>query len=250
MSDKEKIIELFFQNVKGNYPDLSGYDAAHDGREGHWLEKKMGIKPNASNKPDLLGYEMKNNTTSKTTFGDWSANYFIYRDKEYGLNGRNDFLHIFGRPNPEKNMRYSWSGSPSPKIDGVNDYGQVLIIDADKNIHAKYFYSKDKRLDKRQIIPEMVKQENLTIAKWDKEKLQKKLERKFNQKGWFKCLKNSQGIYSEIVFGEPINYDTWIKLVATGDVIFDSGMYEGNARPYANWRSSNSFWNKLVTSKY
>ena len=29
----------------------------------------------------LLGFEMKNQTTSKTTFGDWSPNYFIFNDE-------------------------------------------------------------------------------------------------------------------------------------------------------------------------
>lgn len=147
-------------------------------------------------------------------------------------------------------MRHSWSGDPAPKIGKVNDYGQILVVDEDKNIHAKYFFSADKRGNKNLLIPMAVQMENLTIAKWEKESIQTKLERKFNQKGWFKCLQDSQGFYTEIVFGEPMNYETWIKLVESGDVIFDSGMYEGNARPYSQWRASNAFWNKLITSRY
>ena len=250
MSDKEKIIELFEKNVKGKKPDVSGYTQTHDGRGGHWLENQMGIQANASNKPDLFGYEMKNNTTSKTTFGDWAANYYIYRDARYGVDGRNKFLQIFGRPNPEKNMRHSWSGDPAPKIKKINDYGQTLVVDDEKNIHAKYFFSADKRQNKGLLIPVAAQVENLTIAKWERNSIQGKLERKFNQKGWFKCLQDSQGFYTEIVFGEPIKYEVWIKLVEDGDVFFDSGMYEGNARPYSQWRASNTFWNKLITSRY
>lgn len=250
MTDKERIIALFLAEVKGKRPDTTTSNQKHDGKGGHWLERQMGIKANADNKPDLYGYEMKNNTTSKTTFGDWAANYYIYRDEQYDVKGRSNFLRAFGRPNPEKNMRLSWSGAPAPKINRLNDYGQILVVDQYKNIHAKYFYSADKRVDKSKLLPLSVQKEDLTIAKWEKISIQKKLETKFNQKGWFKCLQDSQGIYSEIVFGDPMNYDTWVKLVESGDVIFDSGMYDGNARPYSQWRATNAFWNKLITSRY
>jgi hypothetical protein len=250
MTDKEKILQLFFENVKGKKPDLTGFSARHDGKAGHWLEQRMGIAANASNKPDLFGYEMKNNTTSKTTFGDWAANYYIYKDSTYGLTGRSHFLHIFGKPNPEKNMRYSWSGEPVPKINIFNKFGQSLVVDDENNIHAKYFYSKDERPNKSIIIPVEIQKDNLTIAKWDRESIKGKLERKFNQKGWFKCMQNSSGCYAEIVFGDPINYDSWLKLVQSGEVFFDSGMYEGNARPYSQWRANNTLWERLIVSRH
>jgi hypothetical protein len=250
MTDKEKIVELFNSKVKGRAPDLSSFNVGHDGGAGHWLERAMGIKANASNTPDLYGYEMKNNTSSKTTFGDWSANYYVYQDINYQLQDRDDFLQIFGRPNPDKGMRYSWSGQPCPKIKVFNLYGQILLVDSAKNIHAKYFYSKDTRSDKSKIVPVDLQQDDLTIARWDRKSIQGKLERKFNQKGWFKCLQNNGGVYTSIVFGDPINYDNWIKLVQSGDVFFDSGMYEGNSRPYSQWRANNSLWDQLVTSRY
>ena len=56
---KKKKITLFEKKVKGKEPDLSKYKTKHDGKEGHWLEAQMGIKPNADNLPDLYGYEMK-----------------------------------------------------------------------------------------------------------------------------------------------------------------------------------------------
>ena len=67
---EQEIVQIFMKNVYGKSPDTSQQNQNHDGKKGHWLEKQMGIKPNASNAPDLLGFEMKNQTTSKTTFGD------------------------------------------------------------------------------------------------------------------------------------------------------------------------------------
>ncbi|CAN1534950.1 Restriction endonuclease, type II, LlaMI [Burkholderiaceae bacterium] len=250
MSEKDIIIRLFNERVRGRHPETTSFNQRHDGKVGHWLEKQMGIHANSSNTPDLFGYEMKNDTTSKTTFGDWSANYYIFkRNNPYGLT-RSDFLRIFGKPNPLKNGRHSWSGEPIPSIKGVNKFGQNLFIDSENNIHAKYHYSKDERPDKVSIVPFSLRIDDLTIARWDAGKLQKKVENKFNKMGWFKCLRDSTGAYSSIVFGDPINYETWISLVKTGDIYFDSGMYEGNIRPYSQWRADNALWNKLITSKH
>ena len=106
---QKRIIELFMKNVYGKIPDTTGSNERHDGKEGHWLEKKMGVEPNASNTADLFGYEMKNDTMMKTTFGDWSPNYWIFRDSQYDMT-REDFLRIFGKPNKHKGGRLSWSG--------------------------------------------------------------------------------------------------------------------------------------------
>jgi hypothetical protein len=57
--DKKFIITLFHKNVKGKNIDLDGKNINHCGKEGHWLEEEMGIKPNAKNEPDINGYEMK-----------------------------------------------------------------------------------------------------------------------------------------------------------------------------------------------
>jgi hypothetical protein len=101
----------------------------HAGKDGHWLELAMDIAHNASNTPDILGYEMKNATSLKTTFGDWSADYYIFKDSNIGIN-RSDFLRIFGKPNMKKGGRHSWSGEPSPKIGDFNKFGQRLVVDA------------------------------------------------------------------------------------------------------------------------
>lgn len=246
---KQKIIQLFEKNVKGKKPDLSNYTAKHDGKEGHWLEGLMGVKPNADNKPDLYGYEMKKYTPMKTTFGDWSANSYIFKDKSYGIT-RDDFLKIFGKPNVKKNGRFSWSGEPCPTIKKYNSFGQKLFVDKDKNIIAKYSYSKDKRLNKQKVVPKIMQKEDLILAFWNADSMKKKVEDKFNVKGWFKCQKNAEGVYDEIVFGDPITFDRWIKDVESGDIFFDSGMYQGNFRPYSQWRAVNNYWNKLIVSRY
>ena len=83
MSDKEKLIEIFKSTVKGHKPDLGGMNERHDGKKGHWLESQFNIHHNASNSADIFGYELKNETTSKTTFGDWSANEYIFNDSRF-----------------------------------------------------------------------------------------------------------------------------------------------------------------------
>ena len=65
MTPKEQIIELFRRNVKGKSPNVDGKNKRHDGKAGHWLEQQFGITANANNKADLLGYELKNETSSK-----------------------------------------------------------------------------------------------------------------------------------------------------------------------------------------
>jgi hypothetical protein len=250
MTDKEKIISLFLTNVKGKRPDSFHSNQDHDGRDGHWLERQMGVTANASNSPDLFGFEMKSDTGSKTSFGDWSANYYIFKDAKYGISNRDIFLKLFGKANPDKDDRYSWSGTPVPKIGKFNTFGQILVIDSAQNIYAKYSFSKDTRPNKISLMPITLQQEDLTIAKWDKDSIQQKLEEKFNKKGWFKCLKNTAGVYHQIAFGDPMSYTTWLSLVNSGDVYFDSGMYEGNNRNYSHWRAANILWDKLVTSRY
>mgnify|MGYP003512774469 FL=1 len=76
------------------------------------------------------------------------------------------------------------------------------------------------------------------------------MEDKFNQKGWFKCLKDKNGFYHEIVFYDPFDYLFFVDLVRRGVVFFDSGMHQGNARPYANWRANNAELEKYVTTRH
>lgn len=268
MTNKERIIQLFHENVKGRRPDLTGRNLRHDGGNGQWLEAQFGVSANASNSADILGYELKNETTSKTTFGDWSANRYIFKTGIYVscFNGQtasdrqDSFCAIFGKPNEAKNGRCSWSGSPCPTIRGYNSFGQKLIIDDNKDIVALYSYSQDMRSGKAMIIPTILQQENLEIARWfglysptpkqtDK-CIRAKLEDKFNDAGWFTCKKGADGTYQKICFGEPMTYDNWLVLVEEGTVFFDSGMYQGNKRPYSQWRANNAFWDSLIVEIY
>lgn len=248
-SDKSKIIFLFRQNVKGKNPKIASYKYYHDGQGGHWLERQMNIKANASNSPDIYGYEMKSDTTSKTTFGDWSADYYIFKDTKANIN-RDLFLKIFGKPNAKKNNRYSWSGEPCPNVRDCNKFGQKIIVPHNNDIEIIYNFFKDQRSNKNSIIPKNFRKRKLVLARWDYKSIKSKLENKFNKKGWFKCLQNPNGIYVQIVFGDPINFREWIRGVKSGDIFFDSAMYQGNPRNYSQWRARNSFWDKLVTSKY
>ena len=56
--------------------------------------------------------------------------------------------------------------------------------------------------------------------------------------------------YSEIVFGDPIYFESWMNYVEKCDIFFDSGMYQGNDRNYSQWRSVNSFSEELVQERY
>lgn len=251
-SEKKEIIKIFKENVKGKKADVSKANKNHDGKKGHWLESQMGVSPNSDNMPDLLGYELKNETTSKTTFGDWSPNYFIFKDKDQSVS-RKDFICTFGKYN-EKKDRYSWSGEPVPKIDRFNKFGQKLFVDSNNNVIITYSYKEDLRTDKVSIVPKELQIDDLILAKWDNEILKDKFERKFSQKGWFTCKTNKDKIYESIHFGPPMNYNSWIEDIKKGIVIFDSGMYHDekkkNIRPYASWRASNKYWNNLLTDSY
>ena len=56
---KREILKIFNKNVKGKVPDLSKYNRSHDGAEGDWLTKAMGLTVNGKNEPDFKGFEMK-----------------------------------------------------------------------------------------------------------------------------------------------------------------------------------------------
>lgn len=158
---------------------------------------------------------------------------------------------FFGKSNQNKNGRYSWSGKVCPKVSVYNQFGQILSIETNKDIVARYSYSKDQRENKSIIVPKKLQQENLVIARWYSEYspstkktdkcLKEKLEDKFNNHGWFTCKMNSKGEYCKICFGKNIDYEVWLSLVKDGIVFFDSGMHEGNARPYSQWRANNDF---------
>ena len=260
-ANKKMIIERFYQNVKGKKAITTGSNQSHDGKVGHWLETQMGVTHNADNKPDLFGYEMKNQTTSgKISFGDWTPDEYIFQhgrpkkhhntNKNFNIT-KNEFVRIFGKSNPNKNNRYSWSGIPCPsKYNVINTYGQVITIDTNNDIIIVYDYSKDTRPNKNVIVPKNMQLNHLVLARWKYQSIKNRLEDKFNQKGWFTCTTDSMGIYQSIHFGAPINFNTWLNLFKQGLVFFDSGMKEDESRNYSIWRSATVNWDNLIIDSY
>ena len=266
---RDRIIERFMQNVYGREPDIESGNSQHNGVAGHWLEDQMGIQHDADNAPDLWGYECKNATGSKTTFGDWNASYFIWRDEQRfpnlaDLTGEN--LRIRQRANKDEvflrafgeirdNGRYSWSGSPSPSrtTNGFNGYGQAMSVN-NNSISIIYSYSHDPRPRKAVLVPETFQIDNLLLLKWNEETITERVENKFGREGWFKCLVDEQDNYNAIMFGGPFHIDRFLQSVRNGNVIFDTGMKErrddGTDRYRMQWRASNVFWEELSDERF
>ena len=249
---KQEILHTFNNKVKGRVPDLSGYNKNHDGAEGDWLTIAMGLTVNGKNEPDFKGFEMKKDS-KKTTFGDWQPDYSLYKKSSKGLDAelsRTDFLKIFGQKSKDQSGRklgrYSWSGKVFPTVKGVNTFGQVIKIDSKGHVKVLYSFSKDSRSNKKKIVPVDLRIENLVLAEWTAENLKRRLEKKFNNLGWFKCLTDSDGRYEKVQFGKPINFDSFIIMARSGEVFCDCGMYSTNPRPYMTWRAAKNIWDSLA----
>lgn len=260
-TNKLEIIKLFQENVKGKKINLENYNKKHCGKEGHWIETQMKIKHNSKNEPDLFGYEMKKES-AKISFGDYSASEYLFSKEKSIINKYNkwneklvtitkeEFIKFFGTKKISKNNRYSWSGECVPKYGTWNNCGQILSI-SDNNICIYYSYSKDKRdLEYKNILPDYLKQDNILIVIWKKEKLKNHINNKFNNNGFF-IIKKNNDVYDKICFGKAFNYEHFIDNIKKSIIIFDSGMYVGNNRNYSQFRTTNSsFWNELITDEY
>jgi hypothetical protein len=245
---KGEIERRFDEFVKGLKPPSRG-DNRHDGFEGDWLTRQMGLNSNGKNEPDFMGFEMKKDSKGKTTFGDWSPDRALYKAPY----SRTVFLRTFGSPNPLKNDRYSWSGKVFPTLGKWNGFGQRLEVDDDQNIRAIYTHKMNVLTPLA--VPAAFHLENLELAFWSKEPigpsmrekgLRRKVEDKFNQLGWFRCLKGGDGTYQRIQFGRPLSYPAFIEMFKRGEIFIDSGMYEGNPRPYMQFRAGNQVWDRLA----
>ena len=287
---RKKIVNIYTSKVHGKKPDTSKMTKGHDGKKGHWLEDAMGSKRDASNKPDLFGYEMKTGG-NKTTFGDWGPDYFIFRDEKkfpnlVGKTGKERqqlqkinkdeiFLKAFGMwrdadddsheyrldgkiktwQSTGKDGYYSWSGKPSPNkvSDGVNAFGQALVINQDNSVSIEYFFSKDERENKSELVPKEFQIEHLKLFGWSNEWLTKKIENKFNQHGWFKCNIKEEKFY-EIIFGDKITVSEFLKWLRKGDVVFDTRLKQtrpnGSDRYGMQWRAPSTFWKSKAIETY
>jgi len=257
--DKQQIITLFNNNVKDKEICLEGQNTLHCGKEGHWLETQMGIKHNAKNEPDINGYEMKK-FSLKTTLGDFSASEYAFskNNKRNTINShnnwtdeikmtRNEFITFFGNANPNKNNRFSWSGSCVPTYNNWNFAGQNILVLENNDLAIFYSFSKDTRIRKEDF-PEFLHNDNIMIAIWKADKMKQHIENKFNKKGFFIC-KKTDNKYKNICFGKPFNFEYFIECIKNKKIIFDSGMYEGNTRNYSQFRGSD-FWNELIIEEY
>jgi len=243
-SDKQKIIDNFRTHVTNVEICLEGQNVAHCGKEGHWLEKKMGIKPNAKNEPDILGYEMKTGE-STTTFVDKAPNNMFIGNTP-----------IPKRKNTQEKRRFwelyaSKKESDEPTIGGWSSHrynlsGQKLYVDEQNNINIKYDYSHDQRPNKDSIVG-LIKEPHI-IMQWNADTLKSTIENKFNQKGFFKCVKQHNK-FVKICFGGPIAYEFWIDKVKKG-LIYHDGYSKVNGRGRHVFRASNKFWNDLITEEY
>lgn len=259
--NKRQIIKLFMTNIKGKEIVIKN-SKKHCGSEGHWLETQMGITSNSKNESDIFGYEMKKDS-SKITFGDFSASEYLFsknRETIEKLNGwdkneckitRNNFLTYFGTPNPLKENRYSWSGSCVPKYGVWNSCGQSMYFDENLDLLISYSFEKDTREEKHSF-PKYLQNcgSVIIIAIWKKGKLEGHINKKFNVNGFFIC-KKINNTYENICFGKPFDFNYFVDNVKNKNIIFDSGMYEGNSRNYSQFRSSaKNFWNMLITEEY
>jgi hypothetical protein len=258
--DKQQIITLFNNYIKGVEICVDDQNKNHCGKEGHWLETKMGIKHNSNNEADINGYEMKK-SSNKTSLGDFSASEYAYSgknkrnyinhhnnwtDEEVKLS-RTDYIRCFGNPNPNKNNRYSWSGSCVPRYNIWNANGQNLTVLENNDIVIYYSFSNDTR-DVKVNFPDFLKNGNIIIAIWKSEKMKPHIDKKFNHNGFFIC-KKIDNKYENICFGKSFNFEYFIECIKNKKIIFDSGMYEGNSRNYSHFRGS-QFWNDLITEEY
>lgn len=266
-TDKAKIMKLFRDKIKNRYISI---EITHCGSIGHWLEQSLGVTHNASNTPDIYGYEIKK-SSSKITFGDFSASEYLYSKKTDELNKinnfdckkifsaftRSDFIKTFGTHKKEKN-RFSWSGSCVPNYPSImyNKNGLKFVVTKNKDIVMYYSYLMDKTYKDKKYIERLCsknKQEykDIAIVVWKREKMENHINIKFNQKGFILFDYNKEkAMFTKLYFGKPLNFNTFIENFENGTIFFDSGMYDTNSRNYSLFRSQISFWEKLIYAKY
>ena len=240
--DKQQIIALFNNNVKGVEICLEGQNINHCGKEGHWLETKMCIKHNAKNEPDINGYEMK--TGDKvTTFIDKAPDIMYLNGEELPRRNKNLKEEYWKKYASTKETDKPTIGGWS--IDKFNKSGQKLIVDECNNIVVLYDYKEDTRENKEllelNVVPHI-------ILQWNVKSLSEAINNKFNKKGFFKCIKENKK-FTKICFGKPITFDIWINELKKG-VIYHDGYSKLDGRGRHVFRASNKFWNELITEEY
>lgn len=241
-NDKQNIINIFNNNVKDVEICSEGVNKTHDGRKGHWLEKKMGVKHNAKNEPDINGYEMKTGQ-SVTTFID-KAPTSMYLNKDILPKRNKDSKKQFwdkyaSKKETDKPTIGGWS------VNKFNKCGQKMIVDEDNNVSILYDYEQDTRENKSLL---GLNNKPHIIIKWDAKELSNAIENKFNQKGFFKCREENNK-FTKICFGKKITFDFWIDELKKGTIYHDGySKVDGRARHV--FRAKNNFWDNLIIEEY
>ena len=278
-----RIIINFHKNVLGKSPSKSELESKHKGKRGHWLETKLGGKIDADGNADLNGYECKVKS-QKTTWGDWGAPYRIFSDKRYTVFNKKHshenmhfFVKTFGlqRNEVDKGIYYSMSGKDFPqKINDSTDTG-LSLIEKNSDILMQYSFSKDKRKNKKKLVPNALQKNNLLIYQWhgtdnnynvyvnnikinnlpiDIKKtsfsLEERVRRKFGIYGVVVGLYDkSKGFYG-LEFLKVVTFNDWLDAFKNKDIIFDSGLTTLSKRQRNQWRSSAKFMGSLVVNTY
>tara|TARA_Y100000389_G_scaffold191807_1_gene218544 strand:+ start:326 stop:1105 length:780 start_codon:yes stop_codon:yes gene_type:complete len=259
MSDKEKIaIELIIMAI-GKYLIKKKFNEYvknkniiiknnnHDGSDGHWLEKNMGLKINNKNEPDIYGYEMKNHTKSgKITFIDKTPSKIFLEGLEIKKNNKKKeiFWKMFKRTDSSGLKIGGW------KVDIFDKDGQTMWIDNYNNICILYNFTEDKRDNKNILVSEFYKNnKNHIIIIWESNDLKVGINNKWNQRGFFICKKNEKNEYSKILFGKPISFNEWIIEVKNKNIYYDGySSYGGRWRGV--FRASNKWFERYITEEY
>jgi len=237
---KQDIINRFKLHVQNVDICLTDYTITHCGKEGHWLETKMGLTHNSKNEPDINGYELK--TGEKvTTFIDKIPNCAFINGMEISLKNKTEKSMFWEKYGCKKETNDITIGGW--KIDKYNKCGQKLCVDDDNNILILYNYEYDERENKDPLF----KTPHI-IMKWNADTLKNTIENKFNKKGFIKCIKHNNK-FIKLCFGPPITFNLWINEIKKGNIYHD-GYSKLNGRGRHVYRASNSFWNQLITEEY
>jgi len=260
--DFSELVEIWETEIRGK--KTSEITMSTHGSLGHWVQEKFGQDLDSDKDADWRGLEIKTGR-QKMTFGDWGPSKWMWttnkgkKNENKGLHpdvieNQDQFVRMFGKPITTESVRYrrekdedkrklllgrhSWS-STCPKIDQFNDAGSRLVVNPDNSIEAIYLYHKDQRGNKSELVNKKFHTGTVIIGRWESAKLDDHVTRKFGQKGWVKFVEKG-GVYVQMQLFPPIKLSTFLEWVKKGLVFFDTGMYEGNPKPYCQFRASNT----------
>jgi len=237
LSDEERK-SSFLTEFNAKIKDVVLTNSSFDGSIGHQVEKLLGISPNSSQEPDYKGLEIKSHGGSKITFFDLTpvSMYGKGRSKN-GLTFNANFCQWFGSQNVKKDNRWSWSGKICPSYYGQwSQGGQILGVSANGAIQITYNYERDQRLCKEVVVPLDLRKNDQLIVVWERAQLENAL-RKFRS-GFALIGHNKRTFTNCDVTTRPITYDNFITLFRERKIIFDSGRYATNNRPYSQFRTT------------